>query len=255
MSTPTEATHSHLRVLIIEHEAIVDPGLLGERLDLAGAKTTVVGPHLPNSVPTNLEGFDALIVLGGSMGPLEDEKAPWLPGVRSLISEALEAELPLLGVCLGAQLLATVAGSTVAPIEAGPEIGLATIELTTEGKADPLLGGLVAGGPIRAVQWHYLEAKNLPLGSTPLMSNAACTNQAFRIGPRAWGLQFHLEALEYTAKAWSVAEAKDLDELGIDAETEIISVVRNAEPELRTQWSAVIDRWIALAAEHAHARV
>lgn len=263
MSSVSETPTSPLRVLIVEHEEAVDPALVGERLALAHADVTVVGPHLPNPVPASLSNYDAFVVLGGSMGPLEDEKAPWLPGVRSLLAEALETNVPTLGICLGAQLLATVAGGRVAEIDAGPEVGLIAIELTDAGRNDPLLGVLTEPGadgspartesPLRALQWHWLEAKTLPAGSVPLFTSQACSNQAFRVGERAWGLQFHLEALTKAARLWSDESTKELDELQIDAETEIINVVTEAEPELRATWSRVIDRWIELAVEHRNA--
>jgi len=247
----TPPTFSDLRVLVVEHEAAVDPALVGERLLLANTQTTVVGPDRGAPIPNSLDGFDALIVLGGTPGPLEDDKAPWLPQVRELIADALEQKMPMLGVCLGAQMLATVAGSEVAPIDAGPEIGLIELEMTDAGRNDPILGLLSDAGPVRAIQWHWLEAKSLPAGSTPLFTSQACSNQAFRVGENAWGLQFHLEALTKAARIWSEESQKELDELGIDAETEIISVVNAAEPELRNTWSGVIDRWISFAAEHA----
>lgn len=243
------STHPAPRILVIEHQSSADPALIGERLRVASAQITVAGPHLSEPVPETLEHYDGLIVLGGAMGPLEDEVAPWLPGVRSLIQQSLDTEVPMLGICLGAQLLATVAGSAVAPIDDGPEVGLATLHLTEAGSEDPLLGGLVADEIIRALEWHWLEAKSLPAGSTPLITNSACTNQAFRIGRVAWGLQFHLEALTYTAETWSQETATDLKKLGIDGERDIISPVREHEPELRGQWTPVIDRWIELAIE------
>jgi GMP synthase-like glutamine amidotransferase len=245
-STPT--TFPDLRVLIIEHEPSADPALVGERLVLAKVRLTVAGPHLADPIPATLDGFDALIVLGGTPGPLEDDKAPWLPQVRSLIAEALDRNLPALGVCLGAQMLAAVAGSEVAPIDAGPEIGLIELEMTDAGRNDPILGMLADTGPVRAIQWHWLEAKSLPAGSTPLFTSQACSNQAFRVGETAWGLQFHLEALTKAARMWSDESQIELDELGINAETDIIAVVNAAEPELRDTWSGVIDRWIAFAA-------
>lgn len=248
VETRRPQAYSDLRVLVIEHEPIVDPALIGERLALADATVTLYGPHLDPELPRNLEDFDALIVLGGSMGPLEDEKAPWLPGVRELMALALETNVPMLGICLGAQLLATVAGSEVAPIEDGPEVGLVELQVTPAGHADPLLSALGDASLVQAVQWHWLEAKTLPAGSTPLVTTEACTNQAFRIGESAWGLQFHLEALTYTARNWSDESAVELDELGIDAEAQIISVVEDAEPELRETWSRVIDRFIEIAA-------
>lgn len=249
--TPSIPLVPDLRVLIIEHEAGADPALVGERLELAEAQVTVAGPDRNVAVPESLEGFDALIVLGGAPGPTEDEKAPWLPAVRGLLSEALDREIPTLGVCLGAQMLATVAGSTVAPIDAGPEVGLVELEMTDAGRNDPLLGILADAGPVRALQWHWLEAKSLPAGAEPLFTSAACSNQAFRIGPVAWGLQFHLEALTRSAEVWSDETATELEELGIDPNQQIIPAMSDAESDLRDTWSRVIDRWIRFAADRA----
>lgn len=208
-------------------------------------------PHLDTDIPDNLDGFDALAVLGGSPGPTDDEDAPWLPHVRDLLAEALERQLPTLGICLGSQMLATVAGGRVDRIEAGPEIGLCEVQFTDEGLKDPLLSVIaessVAQRPINVVQWHYLEAKQLPPGSVPLMSSAACNNQAFRVGERAWGVQFHPEAIGQTSIDWSVLDSKELQRLGIDAQSQIIEPITSAEETLRQTWSHLFDRWIAIA--------
>jgi GMP synthase-like glutamine amidotransferase len=243
-----------LKVLIVEHQADGGPGLLAERLDAASAKTTVVGPHLAQPVPEVMGDFDALVVLGGSPGPMEDEKAPWLPHVRTLIQNALDEQKPTLGICLGAQMLTMVAGGHVSEIDAGPEIGLVNLELTDAGKNDPLLSVLddseitQLAHPPQALQWHWLEAKALPPGSTTLLQSAACSNQAFRVGQRAWGVQFHPEALGDTAKTWSIEDSKNIAELGLDAERDLVAPVRVAETELRAVWARFFDRWIALAA-------
>lgn len=247
-------TLTNLRVLIVEHQADGGPGLLAERLATAHVQTTVVGPHLDRPVPEVMGEFDALVVLGGSPGPMEDEKAPWLPHVRALIADALETEKPILGICLGAQMLTMVAGGNVAEIDAGPEVGLVDLELTEAGKSDPLLSVLddseitQLAHPPQALQWHWLEAKALPPGSTTLMESTACSNQAFRVGERAWGVQFHPEALGDTAKTWSIEDAKNITELGLDAERDLVAPVRNAEAELRTVWAKFFDRWIEIAA-------
>lgn len=240
-----------LNVLIVEHQSDDTPQLLGERLASARADVTVVGPHLENPIPASLDGFDALVVLGGTPGPTEDDKAPWLPGVRALLAQALERETPTLGICLGAQMLATVAGGRVDNIEAGPEIGLTQMSLTEEGRTDPLLSVLTefeaAQVPIQALQWHWLEAKELPPGSVPLMSSQACNNQAFRVGQLAWGVQFHPEALGQAAADWSAADSDSLVQLGLAAQTDVVEPVVSAEPTLRSTWSKLFDRWIELA--------
>ncbi len=243
-----------LNVLVIEHQKDGGPALFAERLSAAHAAVTVAGPDAGVDIPDSLEGFDALVVLGGSSGPTEDDKAPWLPQVRALLEEAVATQTPTLGICLGAQMLATVQGCTVDRIDAGPEIGLIDLELTEAGAKDPLLGILAdADGkrtaPLRAVQWHWLEAKQLPAGSVPLVSSAACQNQAFRVGANAWGVQFHPEAMGQAARDWSKDDTDALAKLGYDANVDLIDPIVGAESELKNTWSKLFDRWIEIARE------
>lgn len=225
--------------------------MLGERLAAAGAHLTEAGPHLPVPIPATLQGFDALVVMGGSPGPTDDEDAPWLPQVRNLMAQALEKKIPLLGICLGAQLLATVAGGRVDSMDAGPEIGLIDLHLTEAGREDPLLSVLnnpdLPTMPTQVIEWHWLEAKELPPGSTTLASTQACNNQAFRVGERAWGLQFHPEVLAKEAAYWSLLDSEGVARLGLDAQQDIVQPITEVESYLRTTWSKLFDRWIELA--------
>jgi len=225
-----------MRLLVVEHEADAGLGLLGERFEELGVETAVVGPDAGRPVPASLDGYDGLIVLGGTMGPTDDEEAPWLPATRRLLVDAIERSVPALGVCLGAQLLATAAGGHVRRIPGAPEVGLYAVRLADAAADDPLLGGFEAELPV--VQWHWLEADRLPEGSEVLASSPACRNQAFRIGDRAWGVQFHPEALGDTAQLW--VDLEDIEEEGIDPDT-VVRDVRAAEPRLRETWSALAD--------------
>lgn len=240
------------RILVVEHEADAGVGLIGERIQEAGAELVLVGPEAGRDIPASHDGFDGVIVLGGTPGPTDDDAAAWLPRVRELIGRCLADEVPFLGVCLGAQMLAVVAGGVVAGVRKGPEIGLSDLALTAAADDDALLGGLKGALPVelKAMQWHWLEVHELPEGSISLCTSQACPNQAFRVGPVAWGLQFHLEALTTTAEAWAADDDDDLRELGLAADR-IIDEVREHEPQLRKTWSQVADRWLAIVAEHA----
>jgi len=231
------------KVLVVEHEANAGIGLVGERLRAAGVELEVVGPEAGRPVPTTALGFDGVVVLGGTPGPTDDLEASWLPRVRALMSECLAHEVPLLGICLGAQLLAVVAGGSVGPARIAPEVGLRAMSLTDAAAGDPLLDGLPGG--LAAMQWHFLEVHELPAGSVSLCASAECANQAFRVGTVAWGVQFHLEALAATAADWAAPGNEELAASGLTAE-EIVGPMREHEPELRRTWSIVADRWIGI---------
>lgn len=233
------------RVLVVEHQGDAGAGLIGERLRDLGIELVEVGPDTGRSVPESLDGFDGLIVLGGSMGPTDDHEAPWLPTTRRLLAEAVEEELPTLGICLGAQLLSTATGGNVRGMAGGPEVGLLSVSLSDAAAEDPLFGAF-ADAELPVVQWHWLESDRLPRGAELLASSAACENQAYRLGSNAWGLQFHPEALGDTAQQWT--DVEDLTEDGLDPET-VVSEVRAAEPRLRATWQILADRFSRIVRE------
>lgn len=232
-----------MKVLVVEHEANAGIGLVGERLLAAGIGLVVVGPQTGKEVPATSSGFDGVVVLGGTPGPTDDSEAAWLPRVRELIAACLKAETPFLGICLGAQMLAVVAGGVVGRVRRGPEVGLSALQVTPDGRADPLLGGLPV--ELRAMQWHFLEVQELPAGSVSLCASERCPNQGFRVGRTAWGLQFHLEALASTAEAWAGGDSGDLLAVGLTPE-QVIQPMRSHEAELRRVWSQVADRWVRI---------
>lgn len=231
------------RVLVVEHERTVPAGMLGERHADAGLRVEAVGPDAGRPIPATPEGYAGVVVLGGSMGPTDDDVAPWLPDVRRLIAACLDAGTPLLAICLGAELLAHVAGGRVGVIEAGPEIGLTSVRLLPAAAQDALLRGLP---PVaEAVQWHSLEAQALPASAVVLAESDRCANQAFRLGDTAWGVQFHPEALSDIAADWASSEQAELEGVALDG-GEIVGAVRRAEPELRATWTVLADNWIAV---------
>ena len=133
--------------------------------------------------------FGGIVPLGGSMHAWEEERLPFLGRERELLREAVDAGVPVLGICLGGQLLARALGAEVRPAER-PETGWLTVEATPEADGDALLSHLRA--PVGVYQWH-LDVFDVPAGAVRLARSAQSPNQAFRYGERTWGLQFHPE--------------------------------------------------------------
>jgi GMP synthase (glutamine-hydrolysing) len=177
------------------------------------------------SVPATPDGFDAVVLLGGGFLPDDDGRAPWLPAERELARRAVADGVPLLGICLGAQLLALVAGGTVRGDHGRPERGSCRVSLRREAQSDALFAGLP--GEFRVIQNHRDQITEPPPGAVRLAESDACPVQAFRVGERAWGVQFHPEAGADRLDRWDEAALADagLDLRMLRAEAE------EAEPE------------------------
>lgn len=157
--------------------------------------------------PRAPERYDAVLVFGGSMHPDQDEEFPWLEREADFLRAALAAHTPVLGVCLGAQMLARAAGGSVAPARTS-EVGWFEIELTPAGREDPVVRSL----PPRTTgfQWHHYTF-DLPHGASELARSAVCT-QAFRLDG-ALGIQFHAEVTKEMIDAWLAEDPGDVDDL------------------------------------------
>jgi len=138
-------------------------------------------------------------VLGGAMGVHDGARYPWLVDERVLLEAAVGADKVVLGVCLGAQQLAAALGAEV-ETDRPLEVGAGSVRLTDEGAADPVLGP--AGDPLACIQWHR-DTFAIPDGGVRLAGNEQFVNQAFRVGRRAYGLQFHVEVDADLAAAWA----------------------------------------------------
>jgi GMP synthase-like glutamine amidotransferase len=136
----------------------------------------------------SLDELAGLVVLGGPMGVGDVEQHPYLAGEIDLLAAAVAADVPVLGVCLGAQLLACALGGTVGPAGVA-EVGIGNVALTPAGERDGVLGP--SGRVVPVLHWHE-DTFTIPPGAESLASSDRCVNQAFRVG-RAYGLQFHAE--------------------------------------------------------------
>jgi GMP synthase (glutamine-hydrolysing) len=192
-----------VRVLAITHGPSVGPGVFEDVVRSAGHE--LVERQLPvDGVPT--EDADAILVLGGAMHPDEEERHGWLRPELRYLEQQVERGTPMLGVCLGSQLIARAAGARVfRAVE--PEVGWLPVEVTEAGTADSVASAL----PPRfdAFQWHHYT-HDLPDGALELARSPVCT-QAFRLG-RAWGVQFHPEVRAEQVESWLAEDPDDVDD-------------------------------------------
>jgi GMP synthase (glutamine-hydrolysing) len=177
----------------------------------SAARPPVARSRTRMDLPTGESGrVDGLVLLGGGLMPDDDERAPFLARERALIREAMEAGVPVLGICLGAQLLANVAGGAVTAKSGETERGSCRIELLPAAADDPLFAGLTGYDELRMIQNHEDSITTLPPEAVHLGTSQACRVQAFRVGRAAWGVQFHPEA--------AASRVGELDESKLAAE-------------------------------------
>jgi GMP synthase (glutamine-hydrolysing) len=184
-------------VLGVIHGAQVRSGVFGEAAEERGHRLEEWSLAWGTPLLRPLDSYGAVIVFGGAMHADQDENHPWLREENFFLQRLLDLRLPTLGVCLGAQLLAKAAHAAVLPA-AAPEVGWYPVELTDAAREDPVFAGL----PERfdSFQWHYYTYE-LPAGAVELARSETCT-QAFRLGDRAWGIQFHAEVTAPQVESW-----------------------------------------------------
>jgi GMP synthase-like glutamine amidotransferase len=188
-----------MRILVIENYPNTTLGLVGQALAEAGADCEIVRTHDGATLPASHEGFDGAILLGGAQSALDDAEHPYLPHEAALAKAAGDAGKPVLGICLGAQLLARGYGAE--NILSRPvEFGWREVRTTEAGRADPVLSVLNGGAPL--FHWHA-DTFTLPPGAVRLAESDMTAIQAFRIGDNVYGIQFHFEAGTELVGSWN----------------------------------------------------
>jgi GMP synthase (glutamine-hydrolysing) len=206
-----------MRLLSVTHGPSVPGGVFDEAVVDAGhALERWVVPD--GDAPGQAQGYDAVMVFGGSQHPDQDDRFTWLGQEEEFLQDVLAAGVPVFGVCLGAQMLARAAGASVGPASRS-EIGWHAVSLTAAGTRDPVLGSLPARPTV--FQWHHY-AFGLPPGATALADNDVSL-QAYRLdGLPAWGIQFHAEVTNDMLAAWIEEDPEELpmppDELKAESE-------------------------------------
>ncbi|WP_439032366.1 type 1 glutamine amidotransferase [Gordonia terrae] len=239
-------TQNPVRVLEIRHADSEPPGAYGPALDEVAEVTTLRIWREP--VPVDLAGVDAIIVLGGAMGVGDAERLPWITEEIALLARAVEAGIPVWGVCLGAQMLTKALGGEVFT-GPSPELGVRPVTFNDAGLADPVWGpALHAAGhhdEIDTVHWHF-DACRLPAGADLLASSAQCDTQLYRKG-NCYGVQFHLEAGGALVSDWlshPESRADVVEVLGDAATDRFIDEAGAVEVVTTPLARGVMHRWL-----------
>lgn len=201
-----------MRVLVVENYPNTTLGLVGEALGHAGAELDIARMHGGDRLPRSHAGYDGIVLLGGAQSALDDDTHPYLPDEAALARSFGAAEKPVLGICLGAQLVARAYGAhniLGRPIE----FGWHPVRTTAAGRSDPVLSEL--GGEAPLFHWH-VDTFTLPDGAVHLAESDATALQAFRIGKSVYGIQFHFEAGTELVQKWNRDFADEIAETAPD---------------------------------------
>ena len=233
-----------MRVLAIVHQSDAGPGVFGDEIRAGGDNLDEwMLPDAPEA-PADPLSYDAVMVLGGAMHADQEGAHPWLIDEKALLARLIEREVPLIGLCLGGQMVAAAAGA--APQRAAePEIGWLDVELTAEGIGDPLIGPLAPR--FEAFEWHSYEFP-LPAGAVALARTDLCL-QACRVGEAAWAIQFHPEVSATDARAWIEGYRSDEDAVRIGVDPVVLGAETDAKIAAFNQLGRdICRRWLDLAA-------
>lgn len=225
----------------VRHVAFEDLGLLAPLISARGYNVRYHDAGIEAFDAETLVAPDLVIVLGGPIGVYEAETYPFVSGEIAAVAARLRSNKPMLGICLGAQMMAAALGARVAP-GPGKEIGFAPLTLTAAGRRSALapLGGM----PV--LHWHG-DNCDPPSGCTCLASTPHCPVQAFARAPCQLALQFHLETEPARFETWLVGHTVELDEAGIDPRM-LREQARKLGPTLRDAGSKVLGEWLDVAA-------
>jgi GMP synthase (glutamine-hydrolysing) len=198
-------------VLTVEHVACEGPGLVAQALGAQDIELAVTRTYRGDAIPRDLDGASGLLVMGGPMGVYEADRYPHLRDELKLIERAMAAGAPVLGICLGSQLVARALGAEVRK-GARKEIGWHTVALTQDALVDPLFKGLESS--FVAFHWHG-DVFDLPRTSTRLAGSDMTNVQGFRHGTQVYGLLFHMEVTREILEGMTKAGGDDLAEVGM----------------------------------------
>jgi GMP synthase-like glutamine amidotransferase len=235
-----------MRFLVIKHVVVEDLGIFEQFCHDADIAIDTVELEKGGSFP-DLKGYAALWVMGGPMNVDDEVEFPWLVNEKVFIRKAVqELQIPYMGICLGAQLLADALGGEVKPM-AAPEVGLLTVTTTSIADNHPLTRELPK--TLKVLEWHSQEIKQLPAGATLLASSNHCQVQAYAVGDYAFGLQFHSEVTGTTVEDWVQIPAYRADlaaTLGPTGCRDLKQAVSKQLPVMNHEAKALFDNFLQI---------
>jgi GMP synthase (glutamine-hydrolysing) len=221
-----------MKVLIIMHVPSEGPGTLGSFLLSRNADVTTVKLYDGDPLPRNPSSLDMIVSMGGPMNVYEDEKYPFLATETLFLREALGKGIPMIGICLGAQMIARAAGAQVT-LSPKKEVGWRKVSLTEAGREDTLFRGLLT--TLEVFQWHE-DMFHIPEKGTLLATSEDCPHQSFRLG-KAFGVQFHVEATKEMLSEWFA---------GSDDLAGVLKRYNQLQPELNNQAQTMYENFLSV---------
>jgi GMP synthase (glutamine-hydrolysing) len=194
------------RILVIQHNLDDHLNELAAPLISAGIEITAWDVEHATAPTTDISQFDGIVSLGAIAGVLEEAEHEWMPVERKMFEQALELKVPLLGICFGSQLLASAAGAEVFKVHT-PEVGWTKVEMNSDASGDPVMAAL--GSAPEVFHFHY-DTFDLPEGAE-LFGVTGDIKQAFKVGPKAWGVQFHIEVGLAAMHSWFATYAREFE--------------------------------------------
>lgn len=227
------------KIYVLQHHPVENLGTIADALEGAALAWQYVRVAEGQPVPADMKGAGGLIVMGGPMGVYQTERYPWLREEMRLIEDAIKSNLPVLGVCLGAQILAAALGAKVERNPKCKEIGWHAIRISDSARDDRLMRGLPA--TLTPFHWHG-DIFELPRGAVSLASSDKTPCQAFRYGDKTYGFQFHFEVTTEGVAGMAAAFAKELVRENISSEEMVAQSADFIRP-LEKISDTVFSRW------------
>jgi GMP synthase-like glutamine amidotransferase len=225
-------------ILFIQNYATDPPHLVARWLEEIGFTTKTIHAYSGEEIPAVLaDDVSAVIALGGAMNAMQDSQFPWLTAEKKLLKNLVDTDFPVLGICLGAQLLGAALGGTISRLSQN-EIGIYEINQVSE---DPIMS---IGRNALSTQWHEDYVSVLPAGATLIADSPQCPTQIFKVGELSYGLQCHPEADASIVTLWEQKPDNAFSHFDTSKiSTTVADTVKAKEPDLASTWKPIIQSW------------